>query len=140
MEGARLCDRVAVVTDRWLGLVVVLSLALLLWLAGEKSYGDTVTVTYTPATTTTDGSLLTADAWTVARQLAGPCPGGVQLAGAGRWNYVGPFALQFEQAKGSCACYELRTVDLLAPPLARISAPATVEHCVAAATCSGCHA
>lgn len=113
---------------------------LVLFLAWARpGRGDTVTVTYVPATTDTAGAPLGPDTWTIIEQWAGACPGEYQQDGTGRWNVSGPHEAQFVQTKGSCSCYSVRTVALDKPQVARVSVPAEQEHCIAAAPCGGCH-
>lgn len=124
---------------RWAALLLVPLVAL----------ADPVVVRWTPATAyepltiegggseTPQGAPLPLEsAWTFVTQYLGTCPTDpaevittMPLAGVGKWNGSSPIAV-FEQAVGSCRCYEARTIVWRDAPENRVSRPARAEKCI----------
>lgn len=118
---------------------------ILVWLSFPRAEAADVTVSWTPATSFTDGSPLPAGrSWTLVEQYPVACASlGAEapLDGVGRLISSLITTAAFVQPAGSCYCYVARTVVWSDPVTsAATSAPVPVEKCVPAAGCSGCHA
>ena len=123
---------------RWTWWAVCAAVLFTAW--ARPGRAETVTVTWTPATTYVDGTPLPFErSWTLVAQYAAGCPADIYgpVDGVGTPVGVTRYVTTWTQPAGTCWCYIARTVVWGATAV--VSAPVEVEHCVPAATCAGCH-